>query len=83
MVANAAAGEVLPVYGDGQHVRDWIHVSDLSEAIVVALESGRVGEIYNVGGGTELPNLDVVRMILQDHGAFRRPPAVRPGPTGT
>ena len=68
MVANAAAGEVLPVYGDGQHVRDWIHVSDLSEAIVVALESGRVGEIYNVGGGTELPNLDVVRMILRTMG---------------
>jgi len=68
MVANAAAGDVLPVYGDGQHVRDWIHVADLVEAVVAVMESGVVGEVYNVGGGTELPNLEVVRMILRSMG---------------
>ena len=68
MVTNAAAGDVLPIYGDGQHVRDWIHVADLVEAVVAVMESGAVGEIYNVGGGTELPNLEVVRMILRSMG---------------
>ena len=65
MIANIFAGESLPVYGDGQHVRDWIHVLDLCEAIWRVLEGGEVGEIYNVGGGNELANLTLVRLLLQ------------------
>ena len=65
MITNALAGEPLPVYGDGMHVRDWIHVFDLCAAIMDVLEHGREGEIYNIGGDSELPNLSVVRGILQ------------------
>jgi dTDP-glucose 4,6-dehydratase len=65
MIANIFAGESLPVYGDGQHVRDWVHVLDLCEAIWQVLERGAVGEIYNVGGGNELANLTLVRLLLQ------------------
>lgn len=65
MIANIFAGEPLPVYGDGQHVRDWVHVHDLCDAIWLVLERGTVGEIYNVGGGHELPNLSVVRLLLR------------------
>jgi dTDP-glucose 4,6-dehydratase len=64
MIANALAGEALPVYGDGLHVRDWVHVADLCDAIMRVLESGRTGEVYNVGGGNELANITVVRELL-------------------
>jgi dTDP-glucose 4,6-dehydratase len=60
MIANALEGKPLPVYGDGQQVRDWLYVSDHCEAIRVALERGRPGETYNVGGDSERANLDVV-----------------------
>ncbi len=69
MITNAFAGEPLPVYGDGQQVRDWVHVIDLYSAIRSVLESGQPGEVYNVGGGNELPNLEVVRRILAAAGA--------------
>jgi dTDP-glucose 4,6-dehydratase len=68
MIANASAGEPLPVYGDGQHVRDWVFVQDLVEAVLLVLEGGTPGEVYNVGGGAELPNLEVVNLLLGEMG---------------
>ncbi|MEO1529723.1 MAG: dTDP-glucose 4,6-dehydratase [Planctomycetota bacterium] len=59
----AIEGKPLPVYGDGQHVRDWLHVEDHCEAIRVVLASGEIGETYNIGGDCERTNLDVVKAI--------------------
>nr|WP_181448075.1 dTDP-glucose 4,6-dehydratase [Dissulfurirhabdus thermomarina] len=64
MIANAWAGRPLPVYGDGLNVRDWIHVSDHCRGVLAALERGRDGEVYNLGGRCELTNLEVVRRVL-------------------
>ena len=69
MIANAMSEQPLPVYGDGLHVRDWVHVGDLCAAVLCVLEGGRQGEVYNVGGGNELTNLHVVRRILELTGA--------------
>jgi dTDP-glucose 4,6-dehydratase len=63
MILNACAGKPLPVYGDGQNVRDWLYVEDHCEAVRVVLRQGRTGETYNVGGRNEMKNLDVVKMI--------------------
>ena len=63
MIYNALRGEPLPVYGDGQQVRDWLYVKDHCRAIAAVLEGGRVGEVYNVGGHNERTNLEVVRTI--------------------
>ncbi len=63
MIANAVAGKPLPVYGDGQNVRDWLFVEDHCEAIAKVLELGRVGEVYNIGGDSERTNLQVVEAI--------------------
>ncbi len=57
---NALHGRALPIYGDGMQRRDWLHVEDHCRAISLVLECGRVGEVYNVGGGAELPNLTVI-----------------------
>ncbi len=62
-IRNALAGKPLPVYGDGQQVRDWLYVEDHCRAIGRVLESGRVGEVYNIGGWNEKPNLEVVRTL--------------------
>ena len=62
-IRNAVTGQSLPIYGDGQQLRDWLFVSDHCGAICKALETGRVGEVYNVGGGSEKKNLDVVTTI--------------------
>ena len=62
---NALAGDPLPVYGDGMQVRNWLYVDDFAAAIDLALERGRGGEVYNVGGPDELPNIEVVRRILE------------------
>jgi dTDP-glucose 4,6-dehydratase len=64
MITNALENKPLPVYGDGLHVRDWIHVEDHCAAIDRILHHGRTGEIYNIGAGNERTNLDVVRLIL-------------------
>ncbi|HVT06696.1 MAG TPA: dTDP-glucose 4,6-dehydratase [Polyangia bacterium] len=64
MILNALEGRPLPVYGDGQQVRDWIHVDDQCDAIDRVLLGGRSGDVYNVGAGNERSNLDVVRAIL-------------------
>jgi len=63
IIHNALAGKVLPIYGDGQQVRDWLYVRDHCSAIRRVLEAGRVGETYNVGGWNEKPNLDVVHTL--------------------
>lgn len=64
IISRALADEELPVYGKGENVRDWLHVSDHCEAIDLIIHKGRVGEIYNVGGHNERSNLDVVKTIL-------------------
>jgi len=60
MILNAVDGRPLPIYGDGGHVRDWLHVEDHCEALLLVLAQGRVGERYNVGGGNERTNLEIV-----------------------
>ena len=68
MVANAQEDKPLPVYGDGMNVRDWLYVRDHCEAILTVLEKGRLGEVYNIGGNNEYPNIDIVKMILAELG---------------
>jgi dTDP-glucose 4,6-dehydratase len=63
MIIHALEGKLLPVYGDGSNVRDWLHVSDHCDALMAVIERGRVGETYNIGGGNEHNNRDVVRVI--------------------
>ncbi len=64
MILNAMADKPLPVYGDGKNVRDWIHVSDHCAGLDAALRRGKVGQVYNLGGRSERPNLDIVHAIL-------------------
>ena len=68
MISNALEDRPLPVYGDGQQVRDWLFVEDHCRAVHAVLKKGEPGEIYNVGGNCSLPNLEVVRRILQATG---------------
>jgi dTDP-glucose 4,6-dehydratase len=63
MILNALAGKPLPVYGDGAQIRDWLYVEDHARALSTVLIRGRVGETYNIGGGNEHRNIDVVRTI--------------------
>ena len=63
MIVNALAGKPLPVYGDGMQVRDWLYVKDHCSAIRRVLAAGRVGEVYNVGGWNEMPNIDIVHTL--------------------
>ena len=63
MFVNALAGKPLPIYGDGQQIRNWLYVSDHCAAIRCVLEKGRLGETYNIGGWNEKPNLDIVHAI--------------------
>ena len=63
MIHNAVNGKPLPVYGDGQNVRDWLYVADHCDAILRVLEAGRPGETYNIGGLNEQKNLDVVHVL--------------------
>jgi dTDP-glucose 4,6-dehydratase len=63
VILNALAGKTLPIYGDGQQIRDWLYVKDHCSAIRRVLEAGKLGETYNVGGWNEKPNLEVVNTI--------------------
>jgi len=63
MIVNALAGKDLPVYGDGMQVRDWLFVKDHCSAICRVLEAGRLGEVYNIGGWNEKPNIDIVNTV--------------------
>lgn len=62
-IHNALAGKPLPIYGDGQQVRDWLYVKDHCSAIMRVVDDGAVGETYNIGGWNEMPNLDVVKAL--------------------
>lgn len=63
VINNALQGKPLPIYGDGQQVRDWLYVTDHCSAIRRVLESGKVGEVYNIGGWNEMPNIQIVETI--------------------
>ena len=63
MVLNALAGKPLPVYGDGLNVRDWLYVEDHCEAILLVIEKGRPGEVYNIGGNCERTNLEILESL--------------------
>jgi len=64
-ITNALDGQPLPLYGDGRNVRDWLYVLDNCTAIDLVLRKGRDGEIYNIGGGNEIENIDLTRRILR------------------
>ena len=64
MISNAIADQPLPIYGDGMQVRDWLYVDDHCRAILAAIERGRPGEVYNIGGSRSLANVEVVKMML-------------------
>lgn len=68
MIANAMADKPLPVYGNGENVRDWLYVEDHCRAIDLIIHNGKVGEVYNVGGHNEKRNIDIVRIICQELG---------------
>ncbi len=81
-ITSAMEGRECPIYGDGMQVRDWLHVEDNCSGVLAALERGRAGGIYNLGGGNERTNLDVARSIMRLVGrpeALIRPVADRPG----
>jgi dTDP-glucose 4,6-dehydratase len=65
MILNAVEGKPLPVYADGQNVRDWLFVEDHCRALLAALERGRLGEVYNIGGDGERTNLDIVQTLCR------------------
>jgi dTDP-glucose 4,6-dehydratase len=65
MISNAIEDKALPIYGDGMQVRDWLYVEDHCRAILAVIEHGRAGEIYNIGGSRALPNIEVVKRLLE------------------
>jgi dTDP-glucose 4,6-dehydratase len=67
-ITNLIDGKSVPVYGDGLNVRDWLHVDDHCRGIQLAIERGSSGEIYNIGGGTELTNITLTRLLLNELG---------------
>jgi dTDP-glucose 4,6-dehydratase len=68
-ITNLIEGRKVPVYGSGLNVRDWLHVDDHCRGIYLVLTQGRAGEIYNIGGGRELNNLEITNLILESMGA--------------
>ena len=64
-VKTLMSGGKVPIYGDGSNIRDWLHVTDHCQGIAIALTKGKAGEIYNIGGGTELRNIDLSKKILE------------------
>jgi len=81
-ITNAIDDTPVPLYGDGLNVRDWLHVSDHCRAIDLLVKAGEPGEVYNIGGGNEVRNIDLTKRILQLVGktdALIRPVADRPG----
>ncbi len=63
-ITNAIDGQPVPLYGDGLNVRDWLHVADHCRGIDVVIERGAPGEVYNIGGGNEVANIDLTKRIL-------------------
>jgi dTDP-glucose 4,6-dehydratase len=81
MILNALTGKLLPIYGDGQQIRDWLYVEDHCEAIWKIIQHGLIGESYNIGGGNQPTNLEIVETIcalldakapLPDNGPHRQ-----------
>ena len=68
MIINSLNKKKLPVYGDGMNVRDWIYVLDHNKAIEIVFEKGKIGEVYNVGASNEIPNIEIVKLILKHLG---------------
>ena len=68
MVINTLNDKKLPVYGDGMNVRDWIYVIDHNRAVEAVFENGKDGEVYNIGASTEMPNIEIVKLILNELG---------------
>ena len=68
MIANALADKLLPVYGEGLNMRDWLYVDDHCKAIDLIIHKGRVGEVYNIGGHNEMRNIDIVKLICKELG---------------
>jgi dTDP-glucose 4,6-dehydratase len=68
-ITNLMEGKKVPLYGDGLNVRDWLHVDDHCRGIQLVINKGRAGQIYNIGGGTELSNIDLTMMIIDAMGA--------------
>jgi len=64
-VTNLLDGKKVPLYGDGLNIRDWLHVDDHCRGIALVLQDGEPGEVYNIGGGTELPNSELTRLLLE------------------
>jgi dTDP-glucose 4,6-dehydratase len=65
MIINALNNKKLPVYGDGMNVRDWIYVIDHNKAIDLVLDKGNIGEVYNIGASNEMPNIKIIKLILE------------------
>ncbi|MBT8383937.1 MAG: dTDP-glucose 4,6-dehydratase [Ignavibacteria bacterium] len=68
MIINSINGKKLPVYGDGMNIRDWIYVADHNKAIERVFEKGMIGEVYNIGASTEMPNIEIIKLILNKLG---------------
>lgn len=66
MIINALQNKKLPVYGDGLNVRDWIYVEDHCRGIETVLDSGKIGEVYNIGASSEKPNIEIVKLVLKE-----------------
>ena len=66
MIVNAISGEKLPIYGDGGNIRDWLYVEDHCAGIALVLERGRLGETYNIGGGAEMANIDLIGILCDE-----------------
>jgi dTDP-glucose 4,6-dehydratase len=64
MIINSIKNKKLPVYGDGLYVRDWIYVIDHNKAVELVFEKGKVGEVYNIGASNEMPNIKIIKLIL-------------------
>jgi len=71
LISNAREEKELPIYGDGRNVRDWIHVDDHSRAVIDVLMNGRIGEVYNIGGQSELENIYIAEQVLDILGKSR------------
>jgi len=72
VITNALENKPIPVYGDGMNLRDWLYVLDHCSALKLIIEKGRAGEVYNIGGGTEVPNIELVKKILGELGKPER-----------
>jgi len=82
VILNALDGRDLPIYGDGLNVRDWLYVEDHCDAVAFVLERGTAGEIYNIGGGREMMNIEITDLILRELGkpdSLKKYVADRPG----